>query len=51
MDHQKAKRSRIRLLEMAYKDKMLVNAFHLNFPGLGRIDKLKNNWSWRYMNK
>ena len=47
-DHQKAKLSRIKLLELAYKENMLVNAFHFNFPGLGKIDKLENKWSWNY---
>ena len=47
-DHEKAKQSRIKLLELAYKDNMLVNAFHFDFPGLGRIDKFENNWIWKY---
>src|SRR6266496_4554870 len=47
-DHQKAKQSRVKLLELAYKENMLVNAFHFDFPGLGRIDKFKNNWIWNY---
>ncbi|MEP7319626.1 MAG: MBL fold metallo-hydrolase [Panacibacter sp.] len=50
-DHQKAKQSRIKLLELAYKNSMLVNAFHFNFPGLGRIDKFENNWTWKYTEK
>lgn len=48
LDHDKAKRSRIKLLELAHKDNMLVNAFHFDFPGLGRIDKQNGRWSWRY---
>ncbi len=47
-DYEKAKQSRIKLLELAYKDNMLVNAFHFNFPGLGKIDKAGNNWAWSY---
>jgi len=47
-DHEKAKQSRTKLLELAYKNSMLVNAFHFNFPGLGRIDKFGNNWTWKY---
>jgi glyoxylase-like metal-dependent hydrolase (beta-lactamase superfamily II) len=47
-DHQKAKQSRIKLLALAYKENMLVNAFHFNFPGLGRIEKFENNWTWNY---
>lgn len=50
-DHQKAKQSRIKLLELAYKENMLVNAFHFNFPGLGRIDKKGDSWGWSYTNK
>ena len=47
MDHAKAKQSRVKLLELAYKDNMLVNAFHFDFPGLGRIHKFENNWTWK----
>jgi len=50
-DHQQAKQSRIKLLELAYKENMLVNAFHFDFPGLGRIDKTGNNWAWKYTQK
>ena len=50
-DHQKAKQSRIKLAELAYKKNMLVNAFHFDFPGLGRIDKFENNWVWNYTEK
>jgi len=48
LDHVKAKQSRVKLLELAYKNNMLVNAFHFDFPGLGRIDKHANNWMWSY---
>lgn len=53
LDHQKAKRSRIKLLELAYKDNMLVNAFHFDFPGLGMIDKHSGSgaWIWKYKEK
>jgi glyoxylase-like metal-dependent hydrolase (beta-lactamase superfamily II) len=47
-DYEKAKQSRIKLLELAYHDNMLLNAFHFNFPGMGRIDKHENNWTWNY---
>ncbi len=50
-DHQKAKQSRIKLLELARKEDMLVNAFHFDFPGLGRIDKRGENWTWKYSEK
>jgi glyoxylase-like metal-dependent hydrolase (beta-lactamase superfamily II) len=51
LDHGKAKQSRVKLLELAYKDDMLVNAFHFDFPGLGRIDKYNNDWTWKYSEK
>ena len=51
LDHQKAKQTRVKLLELAHKDNMLVNAFHFDFPGLGRIDKQKNAWTWKYTDK
>ena len=51
LNHEKAKQSRIKLLELAYKDDMLVNAFHFAFPSLGRIDKFENNWIWNYSEK
>ena len=50
-EHEKAKRSRIKLLELAHKDDMLVNAFHFDFPGLGRIAKKGSNWAWNYLEK
>jgi glyoxylase-like metal-dependent hydrolase (beta-lactamase superfamily II) len=51
MDHEKAKQSRVKILELARKENMLVNAFHFDFPGLGRIDKSANNWIWKYSEK
>ncbi len=51
LDYAKAKQSRVKLLELAYKDNMFVNAFHFDFPGLGRIDKFENNWVWNYSKK
>jgi glyoxylase-like metal-dependent hydrolase (beta-lactamase superfamily II) len=50
-NHQKAKQSRIKLLELARKEDMLVNAFHFDFPGLGRIEKKGVNWIWNYSQK
>jgi glyoxylase-like metal-dependent hydrolase (beta-lactamase superfamily II) len=50
-DQQKAKQSRIKLLDLAYKEDMLVNAFHFDFPGLGRVDKQGVNWTWHYRGK
>ena len=51
MDHQTAKQSRIKLLDLAYQENMHINAFHFDFPGLGRVDKCKNGWHWNYSNK
>ncbi len=51
LDHEKAKGSRIKLLELAYKENMLVNAFHFDFPGLGRVDRSNKNWKWNYSTK
>jgi glyoxylase-like metal-dependent hydrolase (beta-lactamase superfamily II) len=48
LDHENAKLSRIKLLSLAYEEKMLVNAFHFDFPGLGRVDRTKSNWTWNY---
>lgn len=46
LDYDKAKQSRIKLIEIAHKDNMLVNSFHFDFPGLGRINKFQDNWIW-----
>jgi glyoxylase-like metal-dependent hydrolase (beta-lactamase superfamily II) len=51
LEHAKARQARLKLIELAYKDNMLINAFHFNFPGLGRIDKSKSGWTWKYMDK
>jgi glyoxylase-like metal-dependent hydrolase (beta-lactamase superfamily II) len=48
-DHEKAQKSRVKLLKLAYQEDMLVNAFHFDFPGLGKVDKHKNNWNWTYL--
>jgi glyoxylase-like metal-dependent hydrolase (beta-lactamase superfamily II) len=51
LDHDKAKQSRIKLIDLAYKNNMLVNAFHFDFPGLGRVEKYANRWKWNYSEK
>ena len=48
MDHELAKKSREKLLELAYRENMLIHAFHFDFPGLGRLDKVGKNWKWIY---
>lgn len=47
-DHDVAKASREKLLEMAYREDMSIQAFHFDFPGLGRVEKSGNQWKWRY---
>ena len=51
MDHEKARQARIKIIELATKENMLVSAFHFDFPGLGRIDKAAGNWTWTYSEK
>lgn len=48
LDHVQAQKTRKKILELAYKENMLINAFHFDFPGLGRVDKVKKNWMWNY---
>ena len=50
-DHDKAKQSRLKLLDLANEKGMLINAFHFNFPGLGRVEKLPSSWKWNYSEK
>lgn len=47
LEHEKAKSTRIKLLELSYKENMLVQAFHFDFPGLGRVDKRREGWIWK----
>jgi len=44
-----AKQSCIKLLELAYKENLLVNAFHFDFTGLGYVEKRAANWDWNYL--
>lgn len=46
LDQDLARKSRIFMLEEAYKNNMLVQSFHFPFPGLGHIDKVKDGWTW-----
>jgi glyoxylase-like metal-dependent hydrolase (beta-lactamase superfamily II) len=50
LDHQLAKASRIKLFDLASKEDMLVNAFHFEFPGMGRIERSKDKWKWKEVN-
>ncbi len=51
LDHKDAKRTRVKLLELARNEDMLINAFHFDFPGLGRVEKSNNKWAWKYADK
>lgn len=48
LDHKTAKKTRMKLLELAYENNMKINAFHFDFPGMGIIEKEKNVWKWIY---
>ena len=47
-NHKIAKMTRHKLTDLAYKNNLRVNAFHFDFPGMGRIVKHKSNWKWVY---
>ncbi len=47
-DHQKAKNTRLKLLDLADNGRMKINAFHFDFPGIGIAHKEKSNWKWVY---
>lgn len=51
LDHEMAKRTRVKLLEMAKEENMLINAFHFDFPGLGRAINSNGAWRWAIVNK
>ena len=46
-DHTGARKSREKILDLAYRENMLVNAFHFDFPGLGKVEKEGKNWRWK----
>lgn len=48
LDHKKAKNTRLKLLDLAYKEEMKINAFHFDFPGIGGVQKESSNWKWVY---
>jgi len=51
IDHEKAKQSRIKVLDLAIKENLLINSFHFKFPGLGRVEKAGNGYHWQYTDK
>lgn len=48
LDQKKAKNTRLKLLDLAYKGNMRINAFHFDFPGIGKVQQKNSNWSWNY---
>ncbi len=48
LDHKKSKKTRIKLLELANKESMKINAFHFDFPGLGFAERNGEKWKWVY---
>lgn len=48
LDQEKAKASRKKVIDLAYGENMTNNAFHFDFPGLGKVDKQGNSWKWIY---
>jgi glyoxylase-like metal-dependent hydrolase (beta-lactamase superfamily II) len=45
-DRQQAVKTRMRLLQMAVEQRMLVAGFHMPFPGLGYIQAAQNSFRW-----
>ncbi len=50
-DHEKATKTREKLLDLANSENMLVNGFHFNFPGLGHVSRKGPAWRWEYIKK
>lgn len=48
LNHEIAKTTRTKLLDLASKNNTKINAFHFDFPGIGRADKSKGRWRWVY---
>jgi len=48
LDHEKAKNTRLKLLDLADNEGMKINAFHFDFPGIGTAQKENMNWKWVY---
>jgi len=48
LNHKKAKKTRLKLLDLAYQDNVLIHAFHFDFPGLGRVGKIGKQWKWQF---
>jgi len=48
LDHEMARKTRIKLLNLANENDMKINAFHFDFPGIGRVDTINGRWNWVY---
>lgn len=48
MEHKLAKKTRNKLLDLASIENTMVNAFHFDFPGIGRVEKSNKEWKWVY---
>ncbi|MEM9142949.1 MAG: MBL fold metallo-hydrolase [Bacteroidota bacterium] len=46
LDHEKSRKTRVKLLELAHTEGMRIHAFHFDFPGLGFAEKYKQGWKW-----
>ncbi|WP_128545255.1 MBL fold metallo-hydrolase [Larkinella soli] len=46
LDHAEARKSRSRLLSLAAEAGLPIQAFHFEFPGIGRAEKAGNGWKW-----
>lgn len=47
-DHEKARNTRLKLLDLADNVGMKINAFHFDFPGIGIAHKENSHWKWVY---
>ena len=45
-DFKRSVEVRSRILEKAQTEKLLVFAFHLEFPGLGNVMEGEDSWKW-----
>lgn len=45
-DHDLAKRTRLKLLELAFSENLPMIATHFEFPSIGKIRKMENRWKW-----
>lgn len=48
-DHKQSQKTRLKIATLASENDYLVQSFHFDFPGLGRINKNKSNWHWEQL--